>query len=217
MLEQIRSMLAAAQRELLIINAYIIPTGRGIAALRELQRRGVDVKILTNSLASHDDPAVNSHYKQWRKPILEAGGELYEMRHDAEIQALVSDTPPTRAKFMGLHSKAMVADRERVYIGSMNYDPRSAQLNTEMGVKAVATLLETRPPLQEVFDKSVGYVVVDMTVTKIPWFGAGGGYGVVVNKLTNTRSYISVCGVTLDLRSCFKIPQLAQYGVINRL
>jgi lipid-binding SYLF domain-containing protein len=62
----------------------------------------------------------------------------------------------------------------------------------EMGEKAVATLLETRPQLQEVFDKSVGYVVVDMTVTKIPWFGAGGGFGVVVNKRTNTRSYIKV-------------------------
>jgi putative cardiolipin synthase len=150
MLEQIRSVLAAAQRELLIINAYIIPMDRGIAVLRELHRRGVDVKILTNSLASHDVPAVNSHYKQWRKPILEAGGELYEMRHDAEIQALISDTSPTRAKFMGLHSKAMVADRERVYIGSMNYDPRSAQLNTEMGVfiesrglaEALAKLIE---------------------------------------------------------------------------
>jgi putative cardiolipin synthase len=94
----------------------------------------VDIRILTNSLASHDVPAVNSHYKRWRKPILEAGAELYEMRHEAAIQPLVSDTPPTHAKFMGLHSKAMVVDRNQVYIGSMNYDPRSAQSNAEMGV-----------------------------------------------------------------------------------
>lgn len=150
MLEQIRSLLGAAQRELLIINAYIIPADPGIATLRKLKNRGVTMKILTNSLASHDVPAVNSHYKQWRKPILEAGAELYEMRHDAEIQMLVSDTPPTRAKFMGLHSKAMVVDGERVYIGSMNFDPRSAQFNTEMGVfvesrglaKALAKLIQ---------------------------------------------------------------------------
>jgi putative cardiolipin synthase len=72
------------------------------------------------------------------------------MRHDAAIQPLVSDTPPTRAKFMGLHSKAMVIDREQVYIGSMNFDPRSALLNTEMGVfiespglgEALAKLIE---------------------------------------------------------------------------
>lgn len=134
MLERIRSLLGSAQQELLIVNAYIIPTDRGIETLRELKGRGVDMKILTNSLASHDVPAVNSHYKKWRKPILEAGAELYEMRHDAAIQPLVSDTPPTHAKFMGLHSKAMAIDRDRVYIGSMNFDPRSAIYNTEMGV-----------------------------------------------------------------------------------
>jgi putative cardiolipin synthase len=134
MLERIHAMLDTARSEVLIVNAYIIPSERGIAALRRLKGRGVDMKVLTNSLASHDVPAVNSHYKQWRKPIIDAGAELYEMRHDAEIQRLVSDTPPTRANFIGLHSKAMVVDRERVYIGSMNYDPRSALFNTEMGV-----------------------------------------------------------------------------------
>jgi cardiolipin synthase C len=134
MVEQIHSMMESATRELLIENAYIIPADRGIAALRNLKRRGVHMKVLTNSLASHDVPAVNSHYKQWRKPILEAGSELYEIRSDAAIQPLVADTPPTQAEFMGLHAKGMVVDRERVYIGSMNYDPRSGQINTEMGV-----------------------------------------------------------------------------------
>ena len=83
---------------------------------------------------SHDVPAVNSHYRQWRKQILEAGVELHEVRHDAAIQPLVADTPPTRAGFMGLHAKGMVVDRQRVYIGSMNFDPRSALINTEMGL-----------------------------------------------------------------------------------
>jgi len=150
MLEQIHSMLASTQRELLIENAYIIPAERGVEALRSLKRRGVDMKILTNSLASHDVPAVNSHYKQWRKPILEAGAQLYEIRHDAAIQPIVADTPPTRAEFMGLHAKGMVVDRKRAYIGSMNYDPRSAHINTEMGVfvespglaEALAKLIE---------------------------------------------------------------------------
>lgn len=150
MLERIHTMLRAPQHELLIVNAYIIPTERGISMLRELRDRGVEIKILTNSLASHDVPAVNSHYKEWRRPILETGAQLYETRHDAAILPLVSDTPPTRAKYMGLHSKAMVVDREQVYIGSMNYDPRSAKINTEMGVfvrsrdlgEALAALIE---------------------------------------------------------------------------
>lgn len=150
MLERILSMIEVAQSELLIVNAYIIPTDRGIATLHKLKGRGAEIKILTNSLASHDVPAVNSHYKQWRRPIIEAGAELYEMRHDAEIQRLVCDTPPTRAEFAGLHSKALVVDRKQVFIGSMNFDPRSAQLNTEMGVfiesrelgEALARLIE---------------------------------------------------------------------------
>lgn len=150
MLRQIYSMLESAQRETLIINAYVILADRGVQLLRELNSRGVEVTILTNSLASHDVPAVNSHYKKWRKPILETGAELYEIRSDAGIKALFADTPPTRSGFMGLHSKAMVIDRERVYIGSMNFDPRSAAINSEMGVfidsrglaEALAQLIE---------------------------------------------------------------------------
>ena len=150
MLQGQHEMMLSAREELLIVNAYIIPAEPGISLLHELDGRGVDMNILTNSLASHDVPAVNSHYKRWRKPLLETGAKLYEMRHDAAIQPLVSDTPPTQAKFMGLHSKGMVVDREHVYIGSMNYDPRSALLNTEMGVfiksrglgEALAQLIE---------------------------------------------------------------------------
>lgn len=134
MFERMQAMLWATQDELLIVNAYIIPSDQAISQLRRMEARGVEIKILTNSLASHDVPAVNSHYKPWRRPLLEAGSELYEMRHDAEIKSRVADTPPTHARFMGLHSKAAVVDRHEVYIGSMNYDPRSAQINTEMGV-----------------------------------------------------------------------------------
>ena len=92
------------------------------------------VRILTNSLASHDVPAVNSHYKKWRKPLIKAGVELYEIRPDAAIRKTIADTPPVESKFMGLHTKAIVVDRERVFIGSMNLDPRSYQINSEMGV-----------------------------------------------------------------------------------
>jgi putative cardiolipin synthase len=134
MLEVIYRLVSTAARELLITNAYIIPADRGVAKMAELSERGVKISVLTNSLASHDVPAVNSHYKQWRKPLLESGVKLYEIRPDAAIQSEVSDTPPTKAQFMGLHVKAMVVDRKRSYIGSMNLDPRSTSINSEMGV-----------------------------------------------------------------------------------
>ena len=115
-------------------NAYIIPAQPNIDWLRTLTQRGVRVSIVTNSLASHDVPAVNSHYKKWRKPLLQAGVSLYEIRHDAAVQRELADTTPVRSGFMGLHVKAVAVDGERVMIGSMNLDPRSSAINSEMAV-----------------------------------------------------------------------------------
>ncbi len=134
MLEATRDITRSARTELRVVNAYIIPNEQTIATLESLTARGVAVDVLTNSLASHDVPAVNSHYKAWRKPLVEAGVQLYELRHDGSTLATVADTPPVRSKSMGLHTKAMTVDRRIVYIGSMNYDPRSAAINSEMGV-----------------------------------------------------------------------------------
>ena len=122
-----------AEKELLVTNAYIIPDQPAIDFTRELTERGVSVRILTNSLESHDVPAVNSHYKDWRDDFLGAGAELYELRADAEIDSLVN-VPPVRGEFVGLHTKAFVIDREIVFVGSMNFDPRSLAINTEGGV-----------------------------------------------------------------------------------
>jgi cardiolipin synthase C len=132
--EAFRALMRSARREVLITNAYVIPDEVFIGDLRELTARGVKVHILTNSLSSHDVPAVNAHYERWRKPILEAGANLHELRADAAIQAELVDTAPVRSGFVGLHTKAMVIDRERSFIGSMNLDPRSEVFNSEMGV-----------------------------------------------------------------------------------
>ena len=122
-----------AKNELLIVNAYLIPDEDMLKGARDLVQKGVKIKILTNSLASQDVPAVNSHYGPWRKAILDTGIELYELRPDALIKAQ-TDTPPIVSGFIGLHTKASVVDRSRVFIGSFNLDPRSRDFNTEMGV-----------------------------------------------------------------------------------
>ena len=122
-----------AENELMIINAYVIPSQRGIDIMQALHDKGVKVRILTNSLASHDVPAVNSHYAPWRDEIIKAGVDLYELRSDPEIRSIV-DVPPAKSEFIGLHAKSSVVDRRYVFIGSMNLDPRSYNINTEMGV-----------------------------------------------------------------------------------
>ena len=121
-----------AKNELLITNAYLIPNEQMMDTARDLVQKGVKIRVLTNSLASQDVPAVNSHYGPWRKSILDVGIELYELRPDAAIKARV-DTPPVVSGFIGLHMKASVVDRSRVYIGSFNLDPRARDFNTEMG------------------------------------------------------------------------------------
>ena len=126
-------VLNSAEREILLMNAYIIPNQDFIDGMERLTGKGVRVRILTNSLATHSFPAVNSHYQKWRAPIVETGAELYELRPDPAIKSRV-DTQPVSSKFVGLHSKAFVVDRHMVFIGSMNFDPRSANINTEMGV-----------------------------------------------------------------------------------
>ena len=130
--EWITNTIPEVKAELLVTNAYLIPDNRGVDLLAGLAENGVNIKIHTNSLASQDVPAVNSHYKAWRAPMLQAGAVLYEARHDAEIKVSVVDTPPISAKYMGLHSKSMVIDRRFAIIGSANLDPRSAFLNSEM-------------------------------------------------------------------------------------
>ncbi len=132
MIGEMFQLFESAQDELIITNAYIIPGQPALDFIQSLTDRGVHVMILTNSLASHDVPAVNSHYEPWRDDFVSAGVELFEMRHDAAIRSEI-DVPPVSAKFSGLHTKAAVIDISKTFIGSMNLDPRSASINTEMG------------------------------------------------------------------------------------
>ncbi|TDG15904.1 phospholipase D family protein [Seongchinamella unica] len=122
-----------AEEELLIQNAYIIPGDDAIDFLQNKRDAGVTIRVITNSLASHDVPAVNSHYEPWRDDFINAGVDLWEFRSDPAIKGTVVDVPPVNSGFSGLHSKCAVADRRYVFVGSMNLDPRSRSINTEMG------------------------------------------------------------------------------------
>jgi putative cardiolipin synthase len=121
--------------ELIIYSPYFVPGREGVEYFRELRARGVRVRILTNSLASTDVTAVHAGYAKYRKYLLQAGVELYEV--DA---ALTPEQRRARKKATGgsssasLHAKSFVLDRERVFIGSLNLDPRSVVENTEIGI-----------------------------------------------------------------------------------
>ncbi|MGA9421952.1 MAG: phospholipase D family protein [Rhodanobacteraceae bacterium] len=129
---QLKVMLQAAQKQLLLISPYFIPGDSGTRFLAGVVQHGVGVKVLTNSLASNDEAVVHSGYARYRRRLLDAGVDLYELRPS---KANASQT--TRfgtSSGVSLHAKAMVVDHHLTFIGSLNIDPRSALLNTEMGV-----------------------------------------------------------------------------------
>jgi putative cardiolipin synthase len=119
--------------DLVIATAYFIPDDLFVANLRELTERGVRVRVITNSLASTNHTMVNSGYAPWRRRLLQAGVELFEYRGDiADTAGIV--VPGIDSHAVTLHTKAFVVDNETVYIGSLNMDPRSLHINTEMGL-----------------------------------------------------------------------------------
>ncbi|HRH80583.1 MAG TPA: phospholipase D family protein [Thiobacillaceae bacterium] len=122
-----------ARRELLIASPYLVPGKLGSDLLQHLHGKGLKVRILTNSLAANDVILVHAGYARYRLPMLLAGLELYELKPVKERPhvRLGAGSSSSRAS---LHSKALVFDRQRVYIGSMNLDPRSVLLNTEAGL-----------------------------------------------------------------------------------
>src|SRR5690606_30620544 len=130
-----REIVSEAETELVLSSPYLVPDREFVEDLAELVERGVDVKIVTNSLASNSHIIAHSAYKRWRRSLLEAGAEIYEMKADAEALGYFT-TPPAEPGTLALHTKAFVVDRRRVFIGSPNVDPRSMILNTEIGVVA---------------------------------------------------------------------------------
>lgn len=129
---RLQQILQAPERELELVSAYFVPGANGTEYFSALARQGVQVTILTNSLAATDVPAVHAGYAKRRKPMLEAGVVLFEM--DAGFSPPPAEPHgPIGSSSASLHAKTFSVDRSRVFIGSFNFDPRSARLNTEMG------------------------------------------------------------------------------------
>ena len=129
----IRTRLVGARQEVILVSPYFVPGGRGVEELGALVRRGVRVRVLTNSLASADAlPLVHSGYARYRDALASAGVELHEMRpEDVDADGWRRAGAGSGAH---LHTKAIVIDREQVLVGSMNLDPRSRTSNTEIGL-----------------------------------------------------------------------------------
>jgi putative cardiolipin synthase len=129
--DRLKRLIASARNEVLISSPYFVPDEGIIEIVRRLRERGVRVAIITNSLATNNHIVAHTGYRRWRRDVLAAGAELYELRADAEVLDLYR-TDPVEAATIGLHTKAVVVDGRTAFIGSSNIDPRSMIHNTEV-------------------------------------------------------------------------------------
>ena len=126
---------AAVQFELLLITPFFIPGDDGVQLLKDLRQRGARVRVLTNSLESTPQLAAHSGYMHYRIPLLKDGVELYEVRALlGNARGSGESAAATRSGNYALHAKLFVFDRQKLYVGSMNFDQRSHSLNTEIGL-----------------------------------------------------------------------------------
>ncbi|SMF39311.1 Phosphatidylserine/phosphatidylglycerophosphate/cardiolipin synthase [Alteromonadaceae bacterium Bs31] len=184
-IEDIESAIRQGEKELILVSPYFVPLKAGEAFFQELVDRGMDVIIVTNSLAANNHGAVHSGYAPSRNRLLEMGVRLYEVKSQGisqEYERVGHEN--SRAT---LHTKAFLVDRSKLFIGSFNWDPRSININTEMGV------LIDSPELGKVatrnFDLKLDektYEVVLNDKGQLRWIDRSGDNELVLNKEPDT-------------------------------
>ena len=165
LLPRLQQALGAPRREVVLVSPYFVPTEAGTVALAAMAARGVQVRILTNSLASTDVAPVHSGYARYREALLRGGVKLYELKPDRRVKSdddahdHDATSPGSNA---GLHAKTFAVDRERIFVGSFNFDPRSARLNTEMGI--VIESVPVTAQLLEVFERDIARIAFEVRI-----------------------------------------------------
>jgi putative cardiolipin synthase len=140
--EALVAAIDAARSEVWLVSAYLIPTAELEAAIQRAEDRGVQVRILTNSINSTNHLTAHSAYRKHINNLVEMGVDVYEVRDDAKDRDLYIESP-VEDKSLCLHAKVMIFDNDTVFVGSANLDARSLRINTEMG------LLITSPSLNQ--------------------------------------------------------------------
>ena len=165
---------------MIIFSPYFVPGKEGTAALSELSRRGVRVRILTNSLSSNDVGIVHAGYSKYRKDLLRAGIDLYEMNKKLTREQRKEKKGEGGSSKASLHTKSFVFDRKQVFIGSLNLDARAVLHNTEIGV--VFNQVEIAEEMAEWFDQNIEQVAFRLELVKngsgsekLLWHGMAGG------------------------------------------
>jgi putative cardiolipin synthase len=164
MLPQLLKAMGHPKRELDLVSPYFVPGADGTQSLVELAQSGVKVRVLTNSLSATDVSPVHAGYSKYRDELLKGGAVLYELKPGSAVPPPAKGKDEDKARGLpgsgsrassaaSLHAKTFAVDRERIFVGSYNLDPRSARLNTEMGVVIESPVLAGN--LSKQFDTTI--------------------------------------------------------------
>lgn len=134
-----------------LVSPYFVPTQSGVASFAAMAKQGVKVRVLTNALEATDVAVVHSGYAKRRPALLASGVELYEIKSTAKRPVRIFRRGGR--SHSSLHAKTFALDGRRVFVGSFNFDPRSARLNTELGFMIESPLLARE--INEAFDELV--------------------------------------------------------------
>lgn len=169
-----------SHKEIFIVSPYFIPGKKGLKYFARKVKSGVEVKVFTNSLESNDVPLVFAGYSKYRKELLQSGVELWEMRPRLKRQLSEDNTRKTvsisSGARLGLHGKVYIFDQELVLIGSMNLDPRSVELNSELGVlvKSAELASQIQASIERGLEEMAYHVVLN-DQKQLEWHDVGDG------------------------------------------
>jgi len=184
----LREVLYSAEKEILLISPYYVPGERGVEFVRNIVDKGVRVVIVTNSLASNNHVPVHGGYARYRKDVIRAGAELYEARVNAARERSGDDDGP---ETLTLHTKAIIIDNRYLFVGSLNLDPRSIEINAEMGLLIdSAELIEYVVPDTGERLSKLTYRVLLNEDGDLEWHGKINGADVVATKEPGTSAWL---------------------------
>lgn len=153
MITRLDQLLGGIEARLDLVSAYFVPGRKGTIFFNDLARKGIQVNILTNALNTTNLPLVHTGYTKYRRDLLKAQIRLYELKLRGGKPESGMQIFPMGISGASLHAKTFAVDHSRVFIGSFNFDPRSAELNCEMGFLIDSPDMASR--ISDIFDSSI--------------------------------------------------------------
>jgi len=184
----LRASIFAAEKEVTIVSPYFVPQRKGAEGFKALREQGIEVAVVTNSLAANNHAVVHSGYAPAREPLLKMGVRLYEVKANAKMSGV--DRGGKGASLATLHTKAFLVDDDTFFLGSFNFDPRSANINTELGIilKSEAIGQAVKEKLESGLLQNTYEVKLDEKGNLI-WFDYSGDYPVSYSKEPDTGGW----------------------------